>query len=81
MLAENTAVGVSGLPTMIFAVWMSWPFLTTRVMNSGMLSQMCISPRCSGIQRQRSMLAISRCTSEPASAGLAAAGSAAWPLR
>ena len=82
MLAENTAVGVSGLPTMILAVWMTWPFLNTRVMNSGTLSQMCISPKCSGIQRQRSMLAISRCTSEPANVGLRAAGSGlAPPLR
>ena len=79
MLAENTAVGVSGLPTMIFAEWITWPFLKTRVMNSGMLSQTCSSPRCSGIQRQRSMLAIRRCTSEPASAGLAAAGCCCTP--
>ena len=38
MLAENTAVCVSGLPTTILAGWITWPFFTTRVMNSGMLS-------------------------------------------
>jgi hypothetical protein len=58
-----------GLPTMILAVVDELALLDTRVMNSGMLSQTCISPSVLGIQRQRSMLAISRCASEPASAG------------
>jgi hypothetical protein len=39
MLAEKIAVGVSPLPTMILAEWTTSPFLITRVMNSGTLSQ------------------------------------------
>ena len=70
MFSENSGVWFSTLPTTILAVWMTWPFLSTRAVNSGMLSHTWKAPSSSGSQRQRSMLAISRCVSEPASAGL-----------
>ena len=40
MSCENIGVGVSGLPTTTRSVWMTWPFLTTRSVNSGTLTQM-----------------------------------------
>ena len=38
MSAEKIGVGHDGCPTMILSVWMTLPFLTTRVRNSGTLS-------------------------------------------
>ena len=39
MSCEKIGVGVSGLPTTTRSVWMTWPFLTTRSVNSGTLTQ------------------------------------------
>ena len=56
---ENTGVGVSGLPTITRSVWMTFPSLTTRSVNSGTLTQTYKSPSWSGIQRHCSMFTAS----------------------
>ena len=58
MLAENTAVGVSGLPTTILRRMDDLALLVDARHELRDVVPTWNSPRCSGIQRQRSMLTI-----------------------